>query len=204
MSRSTAILFLSTACEEPLGMQYGFIPDSSINASSTLSAAYAPKYGRLHSVFTARGGGAWCSGKTDSNQYLQIDLPKVMTIAGIATQGRQSADSSKSWIIKYKIWSKHESGLFVEYTEFGNQKVGRSLWTFPFFSFLQSSKFSIFFKIVFSFSFFFFSFILLLIVLELVNLAKSDCKIKLTHSYLSVNLRLAEEGALLRKCLNNK
>ena len=133
-------------------MQYGFIADNHITASSTFNDAYAPKYGRLHSIVTARGGGAWCSGVTDSNQYLQIDLTRVVTISGIATQGRQSRDSSKSWISEYKIWFKGGSSSFVEYKEFGNRKVEFFLFfSKSFFSFLSFLNFSFFFLLLFSF-----------------------------------------------------
>ena len=55
-------------------MASGKINDSQITASSTLSYEWLPKFARLN------GNKAWCgkpSGKSDKDEYLQIDLGQV-------------------------------------------------------------------------------------------------------------------------------
>ena len=71
---SSPLLLICLDCVVSLGMASGKINDSQITASSTLSDEWLPKFARLN------GNKAWCgkpSGKSDKDEYLQIDLGQV-------------------------------------------------------------------------------------------------------------------------------
>jgi hypothetical protein len=62
----------------------GLIPDDAITASSSLDDKMRPYYGRVlktSSTETASHG-CWCARKSDTAQYLQVDLRRGMTITG--------------------------------------------------------------------------------------------------------------------------
>ena len=65
-------------------MANGLIPDDAITASSSLDDNMRPYYGRVlkpSSTKTANHG-CWCARKSDTAQYLQVDLRRSMAIAG--------------------------------------------------------------------------------------------------------------------------
>lgn len=98
---------LHTDCLEAVGVSAEItIPNNRMTASSSWKSAYGPHAGRLHShsVQNSQGAvtlsGAWSARTNDKNQWLQIELNEVMTVSGVATQGRQDASQ---WVNSYKL-----------------------------------------------------------------------------------------------------
>ena len=73
------------------------ILDSFMTAKSHYnSSSYRPAYGRLNDT---RGTG-WCAGKDEKDQWLQVDLGKVIEVCAVATQGDVSGNE---WVIDFKL-----------------------------------------------------------------------------------------------------
>jgi len=74
------------------------IPDDKITASSQFSSGFQPAYGRLHGT---RGSGCWCArqaGRTDD--WLQVDIGKIIQVCGVATQGERNGNE---WVTDFKL-----------------------------------------------------------------------------------------------------
>ncbi|KAI8490945.1 hypothetical protein Bbelb_313640 [Branchiostoma belcheri] len=109
-------------CQDPLGMESGAIPDSSITAFSTwdlhLNLDYAPYRGRLNGV---AGVGSW-SGVTFIGQWLQVDLGETKRVTGVITQGRQR--DYEQWVTSYKLQYGADGATWTTYTgSDGSDKV---------------------------------------------------------------------------------
>uniref|UniRef100_A0A3Q2YNM2 Coagulation factor V-like n=1 Tax=Hippocampus comes TaxID=109280 RepID=A0A3Q2YNM2_HIPCM len=81
----------SSGCSVPLGMENGLIEDRRISASSVNSnwyfGAWSPFFARLNKQGAVN---AWQAKYRDMKQWLQVELPDVMKITGIVTQGAKS------------------------------------------------------------------------------------------------------------------
>ena len=100
-------------------MQNGKIPDSAITASSFFNHDYRPANGRLN---TNKGMCSWTTtAKGRPNSWFQVDLGRLATVTGIATQGscRVSAEWTKSYSISYSI----DARKWIDYKESGFKKV---------------------------------------------------------------------------------
>ena len=95
-------------------MESRSIPDSNINASSTLNPGTPAKNGRLN--FTA--GSSWCAGTSDSNPYLQIDLQTLHFICAVSTQGNFQADE---WVETYTLQTSTDGTNWTDYTDDAGQ-----------------------------------------------------------------------------------
>ena len=108
-------LWLIVFCERqyPLGIsgqQERSIPDGSIEASSRLSSLYDPKYARL------RGSRSWCGTKT-SNVKIWVDLEKLVTVSGVATQGSKHGrviGYNISYSYDIKVWYGYPSNAIFQ------------------------------------------------------------------------------------------
>ena len=71
-------------CFEPLGVANGLIPDDALTASSSLDDNMRPYYGRVLKTSSGKTAsrGCWCARKSDTAQYLQVDLRRSMTLTG--------------------------------------------------------------------------------------------------------------------------
>ena len=77
----------------------GIILDSFMRAKShDKSHGYnaLPSYGRLNG---ARGNG-WCAEINDKDQWLQVDLGKIIEVCAVATQGDINGNE---WVIDFKL-----------------------------------------------------------------------------------------------------
>ncbi|CAB4043542.1 Hypothetical predicted protein [Paramuricea clavata] len=99
-------------------MRSGKIPDDAVTASSTISSGYKPSYARLTRVGSSCSWAPPAAGRIGS--WLQVDLGKVTTVTGIATQG--SCDS-KEWVKSYSVSYSNEHNSWTPYEESGNVKV---------------------------------------------------------------------------------
>ncbi|XP_063955375.1 hyalin-like [Lytechinus pictus] len=96
----------------PLGLENGFIPDSSLKASSsshTISNGIhyrcPPQRVRLSTVSKELGNGtilcgAWKPANHNKNQWIQVDLSTLFRVRGVATQNNYGANQ---WVTSYKI-----------------------------------------------------------------------------------------------------
>lgn len=97
-------------------MESRLIEDAQITASSEYSSGYAAIQARLN--FKAAGGkqGAWSAGSNNANQWIQVALDGLMTLTGIATQGRNDVNQ---WVTKYKLQYSGDGVNFHYYKEPG-------------------------------------------------------------------------------------
>jgi len=89
-----------------------------MTSSSQLDSAHAARFGRLY------GDASWCSKVQSNTEFLQVDLGKMVTLTGIATQGDKTMDKwVKTYTLKYSIdgsvWADYKEG-----TASSNNKVG--------------------------------------------------------------------------------
>ena len=78
-------------------MANGYIPDSSITASSHLSADHMPKYARLG------GNKYWESLADDTSPWIQVDLGSRYTVIGLQTEGHYWSDKYQYWVTQIKV-----------------------------------------------------------------------------------------------------
>ncbi|XP_078670679.1 retinoschisin-like [Branchiostoma floridae x Branchiostoma belcheri] len=103
-------------------MESGAIPDDHITASSTYTGC-ATRKARLHSqqTFSGQSGwpGAWCANNPlNTNQWLQVDVGVVTTVAGVITQGRSDRPQ---WVTSYKLSFSRDGSTWSTYLD----KLGR-------------------------------------------------------------------------------
>ena len=99
------LILLLAPCVSPvkLGLENGFIPDDNITASTNWVGGdtSTPAGGRLNKpdqgVLTV---GAWAPARSDTNQWIQVDLGKPTYVSGVIMQGRE--DNSQR-VTKYKV-----------------------------------------------------------------------------------------------------
>ncbi|XP_030844605.1 fibropellin-1 isoform X7 [Strongylocentrotus purpuratus] len=85
----------------PLGLESYFIPDSSLTASSEISADMGANRGRLNLGRDGNLTGAWIARIIDDrNPWIQVDLLDLHRVTSVATQGRQESDQ---WVTSYKL-----------------------------------------------------------------------------------------------------
>ena len=78
-----------------------------------------PSYGRLNGT---RGDG-WCAEKNDDNQWLQVDLGKIIEICAVATQGDISGNQR---VIDFKLaLSKSYEEVWPTYKDANDLEVVR-------------------------------------------------------------------------------
>ena len=94
----------------PIGLENYVIPDSQITASSMLSTN-PPHHGRLNFP------NCWCAAST-VNQWLQIDLGRVLRVKGITTKGSYGR-SSKDMVSLYLLSYANQSSSSFEFVQYG-------------------------------------------------------------------------------------
>lgn len=117
-SRNLLKDFIYSECEsKPLGMESGAITNDQISASSQYNAAHGWVRARLNLQPGSGGNGGWSARTIDANQWIQVDLRKIMTVKGVATQGRVGV--SRQWVTKYKLKYSDDGQTFSDYKEEG-------------------------------------------------------------------------------------
>ena len=101
----------------PLGMENGEIADAQISASSQWGDNRAAIQGRLNFKQFGIKQGGWSARSNDLNQWLQVDLGSFTTVAGVATQGRNSNKMIKQWVTKFKVQYSDDGVIFQFYKE---------------------------------------------------------------------------------------
>ena len=100
---------LTNNCSKALGMEDRSIPDSAITASSWLNGRY-PKLGRLVSSTGYFNFKFW-SAKYEMDEYLQVDLGRVLFVTKVASQGGYS-----SWVKSYSLSYGFNATIFKDFT----------------------------------------------------------------------------------------
>ncbi|XP_078373694.1 lactadherin-like isoform X1 [Oculina patagonica] len=115
-------------CNNAVGMTSPhIIPDNQMNASSYFGDNFRPAYGRLNGV---RGDG-WCAKEPNrTDDWLQVDLGKIMQVCAAATQGDRN---SNEWVTHFKLslssdgntWKTYlyKNGSEVEFHREGNSNT---------------------------------------------------------------------------------
>ena len=100
-------------------MESGAIADSQLTASSEYNAYHSTKRSRLHTKeISELARGAWVSSTNDGNQWLQIDVRKVLNVTHIATQGRNTYTPFQC-VAKYKVQYSNDGQTFQFYKREG-------------------------------------------------------------------------------------
>ena len=95
-----------------------------MTSSSNHDGRYRAPYGRLNGY---RGGGGWCSHKTDSDsEWLQVDIGEIIQACGLVIGGERG--TSRLWIKAFKLsYSLDESKWETYLDESGEEMVKISL-----------------------------------------------------------------------------
>jgi contactin associated protein-like 2 len=106
------MIVMTDACQYPVpvGLEKNYIPDQNLWATSVTNRLRGPQYARLRGW---KGGGAWTSGITDTNQYLGIDLGYRQVITAVATQGRRG---SNEFVLEYYLQYSSDNQTWIMYS----------------------------------------------------------------------------------------
>ena len=97
-------------------MENGAITDAQISASSHWDYNHGAIQGRLHFKQKGSKQGGWKARPRDRNQWLQVDLASFTTVAGVATQGRNSY-KWRQWVKSFSIQYSDDGVIFQFYKE---------------------------------------------------------------------------------------
>ncbi|XP_071088543.1 lymphocyte antigen 75-like [Haliotis cracherodii] len=97
------------------------IDDSQITASSSLNSEHGPPRSRLNQPAQGDYIGAWEAEYNDKNQYIQVDLGRVVEVTAVATQGRDDKDQ---FVRAYTLSSSTDGKQWFPYY------VGKTVQTF--------------------------------------------------------------------------
>ena len=97
-------------------MESGAITDDQISASSQYSGAHGWVRARLNLGTDSKGNGGWSAKKSDANQWIQVDLGKIMIVKGVATQGRTDY---RQFVTKYNLKYSDDGQTFTDYKQEG-------------------------------------------------------------------------------------
>ena len=104
----------------PLGLEDERINSGALRASSSYNYNHGPERARLNHARSHGRIGAWVARYRNRNQWLQIKLPWLARVKGIATQGRQDASQ---WVTRYRVTYSVLGIRFSAYKELGKFKV---------------------------------------------------------------------------------
>ncbi|XP_072169938.1 LOW QUALITY PROTEIN: uncharacterized protein [Diadema setosum] len=94
--------------------------DILITASSKKSNAFLATYARLDA---SDRNEAWTPDDSDSEPYLQIELPDLVNLKRIAIQGRLGNDDSAHWVRTFYLKYKDSEGVYRNFKEAGARKI---------------------------------------------------------------------------------
>ncbi|CAH1802432.1 unnamed protein product [Owenia fusiformis] len=97
------------------------IPSDRLTASSFWVSA-EPNQGRLDTKGTSSKSGGWLarSGKINTNQWIQVDLGRVMKFLGVITQGRNGVDQ---WVKTFRIDYSTDGEQFITILHSAGQRT---------------------------------------------------------------------------------
>lgn len=121
LSVSPFIVFETDEYSEAVGMESGSIPNDAIKASSELDEKHSASKARLGIKPEDEQFGAWVPLESDENQWLQMDLGKIVEITKVSTQG--GCDGADHRVTSYVLSFGEDQENFQEYQEQGETKV---------------------------------------------------------------------------------
>ena len=105
-------------CASPFGVEFSHkIPNSAMTSSSQSNQYYGAERGRIRNQKEGSYASCWRALYRDEEQWIQIDLAKVVKITRLATQGEQD---SNYWVKSYTLSYSVDCGYFEPYE---NRKV---------------------------------------------------------------------------------
>uniref|UniRef100_A0A8C8SH01 Carboxypeptidase X, M14 family member 2 n=1 Tax=Pelusios castaneus TaxID=367368 RepID=A0A8C8SH01_9SAUR len=100
----------------PLGLETLKITDFQLHASTTKRYGLGAHRGRLNIQAGVNENdfydGAWCAGRNDPYQWIEVDARRLTKFTGIITQGRNSLWLS-DWVTSYKVMLSNDSHAWV-------------------------------------------------------------------------------------------
>ena len=106
----------------PVGISdQGKIPDNQMTASSELNIATLAAYGRLN----GNRGNGWCGHSGDD--WLQVDLGKMVDVCAIATQGRRFRQPR---VTAFKLSYSTDGNNWTPYKDANGAELVRSVSVF--------------------------------------------------------------------------
>ena len=109
---------LLVACSQPLGIESRLIPDTALTASTYLEGL-GPESGRLYverSMSYAQTGTAWVARVSDTEQFIEVQLPRTSTVVGVQTQGRAGL-LYQEWVKSYMVQYARDGQLLTYVTD---------------------------------------------------------------------------------------
>ncbi|PFX23757.1 Thioredoxin domain-containing protein 3-like [Stylophora pistillata] len=106
---------------EPLGLENGLISSEAITSSSELDDKHSASRARLNSKPEGELMGAWVPLESDENQWLQVDLGKVLEVTKVSTQG--GGDGVSTYVTSFILLCSEDGETFQDYQENDAVKV---------------------------------------------------------------------------------
>eukprot|EP00118_Oscarella_pearsei_P005447 m.25086 g.25086 ORF g.25086 m.25086 type:complete len:509 (+) comp28733_c0_seq3:70-1596(+) len=105
------------ACESPLGMTTGSIPNSALATTRSHTKNHNQRFSRLNTVNFGPNSRAWAAFHLDQEQYLQIDIGYTTKVTAVGTQGRSAC--CDQWVKSYRIYYSIDGFAWKPYTANG-------------------------------------------------------------------------------------
>ncbi|XP_052052817.1 inactive carboxypeptidase-like protein X2 isoform X1 [Apodemus sylvaticus] len=100
----------------PLGLETLKITDFQLHASTAKRYGLGAHRGRLNIQAGINENdfydGAWCAGRNDLHQWIEVDARRLTKFTGVITQGRNSLWLS-DWVTSYKVMVSNDSHTWV-------------------------------------------------------------------------------------------
>uniref|UniRef100_A0AAV2LJT2 Inactive carboxypeptidase-like protein X2 n=1 Tax=Knipowitschia caucasica TaxID=637954 RepID=A0AAV2LJT2_KNICA len=120
----------SEACP-PMGLESLKIDDFQLHASSSRRYGLGAHRGRLNIqgglLEDDLHGGAWCAGREDQVQWIELDARRLTRFTGVITQGRSSLWTS-DWVTSYKVMVSNDSHSWVTLRNQSEDLVFKGNW----------------------------------------------------------------------------
>ncbi|CAH1802617.1 unnamed protein product [Owenia fusiformis] len=101
---------------------YPRVEDDALTASSEWNSNLGPSRARLGTQYQDPFAGAWSPKTADLNQWIQVDLGRLVQVNGVVTQGRSDQDH---WTKSYKV-SYSEDGESFKFAKIDQTEVKTS------------------------------------------------------------------------------
>ena len=110
---------------KPVGISdQGKISDNQMTASSQYGTGYQAAYGRLN----GNRGDGWCAKEAARNDdWLQVDLGKLIDVCAIASQGDRNGNE---WVTAFKLSYSTDGNNWTPYKDANGAEVVRSVSVF--------------------------------------------------------------------------
>ncbi|XP_036295249.1 inactive carboxypeptidase-like protein X2 [Pipistrellus kuhlii] len=100
----------------PLGLESLKVTDFQLHASTAKRYGLGAHRGRLNIQAGVSENdfydGAWCAGRNDAHQWIEVDARRLTRFTGVITQGRNSLWLS-DWVTSYKVMVSNDSHAWV-------------------------------------------------------------------------------------------